>query len=197
MPFHLRRLSALSLAPTFALLALAAPMQASAQSASATDAMNSRSIYLQGNWAEHGTDAATVGVTLPWSSWRMDVWGSEVRGHWDVYASRWSFDAEPGRDSKSYLVGVTPTLRVRPDQGRSALFLEGGIGATVASKRYVTVNKEFSTTFNFASHVGLGMNFGDQRRHEVSVRVQHLSNASIKKPNPGENFVQLRYGYHF
>jgi lipid A 3-O-deacylase len=31
----------------------------------------------------------------------------------------------------------------------------------------------------------------------VSVRVQHVSNASIKKPNPGANFVRLRYLYRF
>ena len=31
----------------------------------------------------------------------------------------------------------------------------------------------------------------------VILRVEHTSNASIKKPNPGENFVQLRYGYTF
>jgi len=27
------------------------------------------------------------------------------------------------------------------------------------------------------------------------LRVQHISNARIKRPNPGGNFVQLRYAY--
>ncbi|MDP4075596.1 acyloxyacyl hydrolase [Acidovorax sp. A1169] len=26
---------------------------------------------------------------------------------------------------------------------------------------------------------------------------KECSNAGLKKPNPGENFAQLRYGYHF
>lgn len=181
-----------------ALLALASPLLPAAHAQGmATDATQSPSLYVQGNWAEKGTDAATLGLTLPWNNWRTELWGSEVRGHWDVYVSRWSFDAAAGQPSHTVLLGVTPTLRLRPDQGRSPWFIEGGIGATVASDRYITVHKEFSTRFNFASHVGFGVNFGEQRRHELSLRVQHLSNAGIKSPNPGENFVQLRYGYHF
>jgi len=29
------------------------------------------------------------------------------------------------------------------------------------------------------------------------LRIQHSSNASLKKPNPGQNFLQLRYARHF
>lgn len=167
-----------------------------AHAQSAVDASHAPSVYVQGNWAEHSTDAATIGVTLPWSSWRSELWGGELRGHWDIHLSRWSFNGVAGYDSINVL-GITPTLRLRPDQGRSAWFWEAGIGGTFADDRYRTTEKEFSTRFNFASHVGVGMNFGAQRQHELSVRVQHVSNAGIKHPNPGENFVQLRYGFHF
>jgi len=169
---------------------------ASAQAQPVADAYHAPSVYIQGNWAEHGSDAATIGVTLPWSSWRSELWGGELRGHWDINLSRWSFDGVAGYNSINVL-GITPTLRLRPNQGRSAWFWEAGIGGTLADDRYRTTHKEFSTTFNFASHIGLGVNFGARREHEVSVRVQHVSNASIKRPNPGENFVQLRYGFHF
>jgi len=43
----------------------------------------------------------------------------------------------------------------------------------------------------------VGLRFGQERRQEVMLRVQHLSNASIKSPNPGINYVQLRSGYHW
>jgi hypothetical protein len=29
------------------------------------------------------------------------------------------------------------------------------------------------------------------------LRIQHSSNASLKHPNPGQNFLQLRYARHF
>ena len=80
---------------------------------------------------------------------------------------------------------------------RVGIVLPPGIGATVASHRYRVQDHEFSTRFNFASHLGLGRNFGAQRQHELMLSVQHVSNAGIKSPNPGENFLQLRYALHF
>jgi lipid A 3-O-deacylase len=38
---------------------------------------------------------------------------------------------------------------------------------------------------------------GQQRQHELQLRLEHVSNAGIKEPNPGANFVQLRYALHF
>ncbi len=185
------------LSSTLALLALSAPLLPAAQAQALGNAAQNPSVYVQGGWAERGTDSATLGVTLPWNAWRTELWGSELRGHWDVYLSRWSFDPRAGQPGHTLLLGVTPTLRLRPDQGRSPWFLEGGIGATVSDDRYITVRKEFGTRFNFASHLGFGLNFGEERRHELSLRLEHVSNGGIKKPNPGENFLQLRYAYHF
>ena len=33
--------------------------------------------------------------------------------------------------------------------------------------------------------------FSEALRHELALRVQHFSNAGIKRPNPGENFLQF------
>jgi len=168
------------------------PEQAPARARAETPA-----VYVQLGRARGDTDALTLGVTLPWQSFRRDLWGGELTGHWDFYVSRWSFDALPGGSGHTTLLGVTPVLRLVPDQGRSALFFEGGIGATIADKRYQTPDREFSTRFNFASHLGVGLRLGAQQRHEVVLRVQHVSNAGIKEPNPGNNFVQVRYALHF
>lgn len=160
------------------------------------DLSHSSSIYVQGSWANHGTNAATLGVTLPWGDWKKPLWGGEVRGYWDVYATRLKFDG--ARDyNHTWMFGLTPTVRWRGNEGYSPWFVEAGIGLTYMTDRYITVEKEFSTSFNFASHLGVGYNFGEHRRHEVQLRVEHVSNAGIKHPNPGENFAQLRYAYHF
>lgn len=181
------------LAATLAWGALAAlPQAAQAQSAQA-----SPSLYIQGSQARSDTDALTIGATLPWKGWQRPLWGGQLTGYWDLYASRWSYDGLSGQREHLSLVGLTPTLRLRMDEGRSAWFWEGGIGLTVANKRYEIPNRTFSTRANFASHLGLGVSLGEQRQHDLVLRVQHVSNAGIKKPNPGENFVQLRYGYHF
>ena len=89
------------------------------------------------------------------------------------------------------------TLRLWPGGLGAAWFVEGGIGAVLANRRYSTPSKTFSTRWNFASHLGVGVRLGAQQQHEWLLRVQHVSNASLKKPNPGENFLQLRYALHF
>lgn len=45
--------------------------------------------------------------------------------------------------------------------------------------------------------LGLGVSLGAQRQHELLLRLQHVSNAGLKQPNPGLNFLQLRYALHF
>ncbi|WP_375574962.1 acyloxyacyl hydrolase [Paracidovorax oryzae] len=191
--FMKRLVAPLAARGAFFILAAAAAAGVHAQTAGT----EGPSVYVQGGWAEHQTDSATMGITLPWTSWRSELWGSEVRGYWDIYASRWSYDSVDGGSGHATLAGITPTFRLRPDNGRSPWFLEGGVGITYMDKRYHTPHKEFSTRYNFATHLGVGYSLGAQRQHEVAIRVQHLSNAGIKSPNPGENFVQLRYAYHF
>ncbi|RYG65377.1 acyloxyacyl hydrolase, partial [bacterium] len=37
---------------------------------------------------------------------------------------------------------------------------------------------------------------GYEGNSEIALRIEHFSNASIQKPNPGQNFVQLRYAWN-
>jgi hypothetical protein len=88
-------------------------------------------------------------------------------------------------------------LRLYPERWGPGWFLEGGIGANLLLPVYQTADKRFSTTFNFGDHLGIGRRFGREFAHEWALRIQHFSNAGIKHPNPGENFLQLRYSKHF
>jgi hypothetical protein len=67
----------------------------------------------------------------------------------------------------------------------------------MTDKPYRTPAKEFGTRFNFVDTAGVGRSFGAQRKHELGLRLVHMSNAGIKEPNPGENFLQLRYAASF
>lgn len=177
------------------LLMLAAQTPVQAQPVALAQDESSR-LYLQAGAAREDTQALTIGATLPWNGWQKEWWGGQVRGHWDFYASQWSADGAVGR-VHSTVLGVSPTLRWRPNTGHSAWFLEGGLGANYGKPRFVTLHKAFSTRFNFASHVAVGYSHGAQREHEWQLRIQHSSNGGFKKPNPGQNFLQLRYARHF
>lgn len=154
------------------------------------------SVYLQLGHASHHSNAWTLGYTHPWRAWRGAFLGSEVQGYWDLSLSRWDARGPSGGFGTTVL-GITPSFRFVPDAGRSRWFFDTGVGATLASRRYVTTDKAFSTRANFATHLGVGLALGERRQHEWQLRLEHVSNAGLKKPNPGENFLQLRYALHF
>lgn len=153
--------------------------------------------YAQGAMAENEAYAASLGVTLPWRQWTYAMGWGQVTGHWDLFVSQWSSRLSSDERQHSYVFGVLPTLRWRGDHGQSAWFAQAGTGLTLATERYQSHYKRFSTRYNFATHLALGANFGSQREHEVMLRLEHYSNAGLEKPNPGENFLQLRYAHRF
>jgi lipid A 3-O-deacylase len=119
-----------------------------------------------------------------------------VSGMTEAYLSEWSARGVGERRAFTQLA-VLPLVRLRFRGGASPWFVEGGIGISAMSPIYRTGTKEFSTSFNFVDTVGIGRSLDAQHRHELSLRVQHVSNADIKTPNPGENFLQLRYAVAF
>jgi lipid A 3-O-deacylase len=176
------------------LLAVAAAVAAFSSTACALDLMP-RGAFVIGGVAPHATHSLAAGVIWPWS-WRREMLGGELTGLTEGYVSYWKARATVGRQSFTQ-VGLVPLVRYRFSQGRSDWFVEGGIGISVTDRLYRTPEKQFSTSFNFVDTLGAGRSFGAQRQHEVGLRIVHMSNASIKRPNPGENFVQLRYAAMF
>lgn len=158
----------------------------------------SPAIYVEGGQTLHGganSQMAGIGVMLPWApnpSWR----GGARSFYWDLFASQWRGPYDGGRRSISQ-IGAIATWRYRFDGGASPWFVEGGLGVSVMDRLYRTDGRSFSTAFQFTEAIGAGYSFGTNGRHELSLRLQHFSNAGIKKPNPGENFVRLRYAYRF
>jgi lipid A 3-O-deacylase len=153
-------------------------------------------VYLQGGLAEHRMAAATVGLAWPWS-WRSTLGNAEVTAQTEAYASAWSAPGIGGGRQSLAQLGLVPVFRFRLEQGRSDWFLEAGIGVTWMSKRLHTPDKQMSTTGNFHDLLGLGRSFGADRSRELGLRYVHFSNAGIKRPNPGLNVLQLRYGWKF
>lgn len=148
--------------------------------------------------AGRGEDVSsfTAGLTWPWEkSWAL--WGGRLGGYWEASASRWNAMDPAAQERRLNQFAVTPVFRWRPGGGASAWFAEGAIGLTYMSSRYQNGNTRFSTRFNFGDHLGVGRSFGPQGRHELALRLQHFSNGGVRKPNPGEDFVQLRYAASF
>ena len=175
---------------------MAALCLAALASTAQAEASTSDGFYVQYGVSRSKTDSYTVGFVTP-MKWTRTFLDTKATGYWDFYGTLSVAPNAEGASNKTWFAGVTPTLRLRLEEGHSNWFVEGGVGVSYSDVHYRNNSKKFSTRFNFADHVGVGYSFGPQRNQELVLRVQHYSNAGIKKPNPGENYVQLRYMHTF
>ena len=155
--------------------------------------------YAEGGRASHGTtstESLTVGVIVPWTP-RQSVQGGAVSFYWDLFLSQWRAPRldRSGHHNYSQL-GALAGWRYRFDQGASPWFVEAGLGGTVMNDRYQTPDRRFSTRFSSPSS-WRSAELRRAGRARALARLQHFSNAGIRKPNPGENFVRVRYLYRF
>lgn len=152
-------------------------------------------VFVEGGVTARGAYGGTVGLLWPWH-WQGRLGNAQATGFTEAYLSHWSGHRPGGREGVTQ-AGLLPLVRLRLDDGRSPWFLEGGIGVSMMDSLYRNDGKQFSTRLNFLDVFGVGRSFGAGGRREASLRLAHVSNADIKRPNPGENFVQLRYTVWF
>jgi hypothetical protein len=69
-------------------------------------------------------------------------------------------------------------------------YFEAGFGGYLLSKTINNDENRLPSSWQFGSHVGVGMKFGPGT---VGVGLQHLSNAGIKQPNGGIDLVLVQY----
>ena len=182
--------------PSFWLAAACALASSSALAQTASQRFE-RSLYVQVGTGDSSSRALVLGMTHPWSATAWRLAGGTVRGHWDGWVGAWRNQDGRGDSFYAAVLGAGPSLRWRGQQGASPWFAELGTSVMVSSKHLYNSGRRMGTRWNFASHLGVGMHLGHRQAHEISLRLQHASNAGIKKPNPGLNMVQLRYARAF
>ena len=152
---------------------------------------------LQAGIGKNGTHMAGVGLLWDWNFERMRR-VAELTAHTELMVNRWHYDAIGGGKDQLTQYVLLPTLRMRLARGASPWFIELGIGASYMDRSYETPRKRFSTRWNFYDVLGVGHTYGGpDGHHEVGLRLNHVSNGGIRNPNPGENFLQLRYTKSF
>ena len=137
-----------------------------------------------------------VGLQWDWNKKWLQTGGMHLNGYWDLNLGYWHGDSYEDRDASQNIgvIGITPVFRWENDN-KKGIYVEGGIGASLFSKTYNNNGNRMSTAFEFADHIGVGYVFNNN--FDLGLRLQHYSNAGIKKPNSGENFVIVRGAYRF
>ena len=172
------------------LMAVVIGLGASTAQAQALDLVP-KGVFVEIGAAAHSTYVTSAGLVWPWSL-RSPLLGGDLTGNTEAFVNHWNSKSWNHREGYS-LIGVVPLLRYRFSDGRSPWFVEGGIGLSLLDSRIQGPDKMMGSSFNFYDVLAAGFSFGANKRQELSLRLTHLSNAGLKKPNPGENFIRLRY----
>ena len=125
---------------------------------------------------------------------RPSPWSFYVEG---VIGEWFSHHRDQGQRADFTQFTVAPVVRYQFGGAFRAIFVEAGVGLSAIAPRFEDHGRNFSTIFNFDDHASIGFRHGEHDENEFSVRVEHFSNGGIRNPNPGQNFVQLRYARHF
>ena len=166
---------------TALLLCLAAP-------ARAVDSVS----FEIGRGSDH-TDLWRVGAQWRWAkSWFSNA-HRRLGGYWDLQAGEWR--NETGRHIRD--ISLTPVFRLQWESAVASPYLEAAIGFHILSSTDISSSRRFGSHVQFGDHIGAGIRYGERGHYDTSVRLQHLSNAGLAHPNPGINFLQLRFQYHF
>jgi hypothetical protein len=143
------------------------------------------------------TDIYRLGMQNKWNRTWFDSGAWFVGGYWDLSLAYWDSNQDSNRHL--YDLSLTPVVRLQRDAEISSgvtPFSEIGVGGHLLTDQKIG-NRDLATTFQFGSHIGVGLGFGDKGRYELAYRFQHLSNASIKDPNDGIELHLLSVGYNF
>ena len=143
------------------------------------------------------TEITRIGAQWDWQRRWRQVDGTHIGGNWDLTLAQWRqqrYLDTPDNTRKLVAIGITPVFRwQRNDQ--NGLYAEAGAGAHYLSVRYNNNARRLSTNFQFASHIGVGYVFDSQL--DICMKIQHISNGGIEKPNGGVNFAVVRVTYRF
>ncbi|MFM0498670.1 acyloxyacyl hydrolase [Paraburkholderia caledonica] len=143
----------------------------------------------------HESKVDLGGVWDPqWSWWAIGGWHftAVLEGHVAYWHS-----GEADVHNNVFEFGLTPVFRFIRGNGVIRPYIEAGVGVRLLSHPSISSHYTMSSAFQFADMVGVGASFGDRQQYQAGFRFQHLSNASIKEPNPGIDFEQLYVQYNF
>jgi lipid A 3-O-deacylase len=146
-----------------------------------------------------GTSVKMVraGVQSDWNVRWLASNGRHLSGYWDATLSQWrgfAYRGVSGQHQNITSIGFTPVFRYQRDD-KLGWYVEGGVGANLLSHVYDNAGDRLSTAFQFGDHIGVG--YVMPNKWDLGVKIQHYSNAGVKAPNSGVEFLILKASYRF
>lgn len=108
----------------------------------------------------------------------------------------WKYGEQERRDT-TFVLSFSPVIQYPvATLTYATLYVEAGIGVSLLDDTQFA-GKDVSTHFQFEDRLGLVARFGQHKQHQLALRYFHYSDAEVKKPNPGLDFIALSYMHYF
>jgi lipid A 3-O-deacylase len=141
------------------------------------------------------TEMVRMHAIWDWDKKWFEEGNWHVSGYWEATLGRWNGGGQGA--TKPWDIGFTPVFRLQRNDQKAGVYLEGGVGVHLLSEDRTNKGRIFGSHFSFGDHIGVGILFGKRAQYDFGYRIQHLSNAGLKKPNDGITFEQIRFTYSF
>ncbi len=109
--------------------------------------------------------------------------------HWEAGIGHWNPQGH-GNWAGNALVAARYEFNSNKTWGP---YVEYGWGGAYVSRLQASDHRTLSTHFQFINRLEVGLRFGEKQENELGLAYWHYSNGGIKKPNPGVDFLSLRY----
>jgi hypothetical protein len=122
-------------------------------------------------------------------------WFGDIKLYWEASAVVWEYGND-NTHSVSYAISLTPVLmkQVATVYDEYPLYVEAGIGVSYVGDQEVA-GKDIGSNYQFEDRLGLVMELDESQ--DVALRYMHFSNGGFNNDNPGLDFLNLSYAYHF
>lgn len=160
-------------------------------------ALDSLSVELGNNNKSPQTSAVRVGGQWNWDRKWLTEGTWFLGGYWDASIAQWhSSDVDGKHDIADF--SFAPVFRYQKSGTTGFIpYVEASIGIHYLTNTQITQHRRFSTHYQFGDQLGVGFRFGGKGEYDLAYSFQHISNADIEKPNPGIDFQQIRFKYHY
>ena len=80
---------------------------------------------------------------------------------------------------------------------KNLVVIEASLGASLTNGEIQTTKKRRALGSKLMFRESFSVGYLIDRPHSVAIMIDHISNADIRKPNPGLTDIGIRYGYRF
>jgi len=118
-------------------------------------------------------------------SWPMTVTMESSVNFWEY--------GEHNQHDSNVIIAMSPIFRFPVATAfQKQIELELGVGLSLMDDTKFA-GKDVSTHYQFEDRIGFSTTFGDHDEYRLSLRYLHYSNAGLKKPNPGLDFISFSF----